>query len=189
MLLIGALVTVVTWSSHGQGSVAFGNNISTRVYMTNPDGTTTLVPVGNRFLAELVFAPDGTAPGEFGTTAVRLGAPASFGPVPGVFNGGGRTAAGVQPSGGFGLFQVRVWESAAGPDYVTAVATGNPQYQAGTSLIMRIDTADPTTTPPGVPTQITAYLTSFVITPIPEPSVIALGLAGVGALLLFRRRK
>ena len=186
ILLMGVLGVVAALSAYGQGSVAFANNTSTRVILHGPGGTT-FVPVGSQFSVELVFAPDGTPEALFQQAATRLGATASFGPVAGVFNGGGRTAAGVVPPGGFGLFQVRAWETASSLDYMDALLRGVGFI--GQSAILRVDTGDPTTVPPGTPTPLTsAGLQSFVII-VPEPSVIALGLAGVGALLLLRRRK
>ena len=188
LLLITALAAVASLSAYGQGSVAFQNNTATRVILQNADGTTTFVPTGSRFTAELVFAPDGTSTDAFQTAATRVGNTVTFGPAIGLFNGGGRTAAGVVPPGGFGLFQVRVWETASGLDYNTAVASGTGF--AGQSGILRVDTGDPTTVPPGTPTQLTASgLTSFIVSPVPEPSTIALGLLGVGTLLMLRRRK
>ena len=184
-----SLMAFAIGNTYGQGSVGFANASASRVWMTNPDGSTSFATAGSRFLAELVFAPDGTPTDSFTAVATRAGAPATFFSA-GLYGGGGRTVQGISPAGGFGLFQVRVWEAAAGADYVAAVATGNPQYQAGTSVIMRIDTGDPTTVPPGTPTPITSWgLNSFVITPIPEPSIIALGLISVGTLLMLRRRR
>jgi len=49
-------------------------------------------------------------------------------------------------------------------------------------------TGNPNSTPPGTPENLTGW-TSPVLLSIPEPSTIALAGLGVGALLLFRRRK
>src|SRR5262245_53903914 len=86
-------------SIYAQGTVAFLNNSRSRVCLF-PD---TFVPVGSTFLAELMYAPDGTAPGEFDAIAVRLGGSAGFAPLPGYFYGGNRTAPTATP-GGFGMF-------------------------------------------------------------------------------------
>jgi hypothetical protein len=189
LLLITALAAVASLSAYGQGSVNFANNAATRVNFRDAStGATTFVPAGTRFSAELVFAPDGTPTDAFLQAATRLGPVASFAPVAGQFNAGGRTATGVVPPGGFGLFQVRVWETASSLDYKDALLRG--QGYAGESAILRVDTGDPTTTPPGTAASlITAGLASFTVSPVPEPSVIALGLAGIGALLMLRRRK
>jgi hypothetical protein len=189
ILLINALAVLATLNSYGQGSVNFANNGATRVFMN--DGNP--VPVGSRFTAELMYAPDGSQ-AIFGETAIRVGGTTDFGGTVGVvgtFSGGGRTVGTITPAGGFGLFQIRVWETAAGNDYRAAILTGDPQWQAGTSAVLRVDTGDPTTTPAGAAAPLvgTGGLTSFTLSPVPEPSVIALGLLGAGALLALRRRK
>lgn len=188
LLLITALAAVASLSAYGQGSVNFANSTATRVILRDASGATTFVPTGTRFTAELVFAPDGTPTDAFTQAATRVGATASFFPTAGQFNAGGRTAAGVVPPGGFGLFQVRVWETASSVDYIDAKVRG--VGFTGESGILRVDTGDPTTTPPGTAgSLLTAGLASFTVSPVPEPSVIALGLAGIGALLMLRRRK
>src|SRR5262245_42025393 len=120
-------------SSYGQGSVSFANTTATRVCLY-PGG---FVPVGSTYLAEFSYAPDGTAPGEFDSAAIRLGAATGFGPAPGLFSGGNRTAPTATP-GGFGLFQVRVWPSAFGTDYRSVIGSGNPTAVVGASAIVRV---------------------------------------------------
>lgn len=188
ILLIGALALVAAVSSYGQGSVGFANaGTSSRVwYEDQPGAVTTWLPLGARFTAELMFAPDGTT-AEAAFT--RVGATTTFGPQAGLFNGGGRTVtSGITPPGGFGMFQVRVWETSFGNDYDT-VSRINGAH-AGKSGIIRVDTGDPTSNPPGPVTPLTAAgLSPFTVTLVPEPSVIGLGLLGVGTLLMLRRRK
>jgi len=186
LLLTTALAVIATLSSYGQGTVSFANSSTTKV----TDSAGVAVPLGTRFTAELMYAPDGTPGAVFDQVATRVGATASIFPVAGQFSGGGRTVTTLSPAGGFGLFQVRVWETAAGNDYTTALLSGNSAYQAGKSGIIRVDTGDPTTVPPGTAASLTAAgLTGFAVSPIPEPSVIGLGLLGAGALLMLRRRK
>jgi hypothetical protein len=181
-------------SSLAQGSINFANNNATRVSLiTATSGSTTFVPVGTQFLADLIFAPDGTAVDAFSSVAVRVGAPASF-VSPGVFNGGGRTVVQLNPAGGFGLFQVRVWDTTYGATYEEArLFTCN----VGTSSILRVDTGDPTTTPPGTPASlVTAGLSSIMMwgaaaapPGCPEPSTYALGVLGIAASWFCCRRK
>jgi hypothetical protein len=190
VIVISALAVLATLSSYGQGSVFFGNNSSTLVRMDSATGAA--VAPGSRFMVELMYAPDQTPLAAFDAVATAVGSPVSFNGPPGVFNGSNRTVDTITPAGGFGLFQVRVWETATpgATDYRSAVLTGNSAFRAGASGILRVDTGDPTTTPPGTAALLTANgLTGFFVSPIPEPSVIGLGLLGAGALLMLRRRK
>ena len=177
-----------------QGTVNFANNSFSAVYCDFVGGQR--VPRGPFFQAELMYAPDGTPTDLFDTVAIRLGAAATFNsPVDGIFIGGARTAPTASP-GGIGLFQVRVWESAYGFDYRSTVASGNPNAHAGTSAILRVDTGNPTLTPPETPVSLVgAGLTSFSIGGlsgsfpcIPEPSTCALALLGASLLWFLRRR-
>jgi hypothetical protein len=196
MKIISIIVSFVaaTVHSNAQGSVSFSNlaspiSSSPRVFIQTDAGTT-FVPAGSQFSAELVFAPDGTTQHAFAQVATRVGAATSFSPFPGIFIGGNRTVAAITPAGGFGLFQVRVWETAGGSDYRSAITTGQRNIRAGTSAILRVDTADATTTPPGDPVSLVAAgLTSFTLTAIPEPSTIALILLSTSALLILLKVK
>ena len=191
VLLFVAFAIIAAPKCPAQGTVLFANNVASRVYWQPDGGLPTWVPVGSLFTAELVFAPDGTPGTEFDYVAVRVGATTTFGPSAGLFSGGGRTVLNISPAGGFGFFQVRVWETAAGSSYQEAIGR---TCNFGTSSILRVDTGDPTTSPPGNPAPLTAYgLASFTLMqvgpPCPEPSTYALGALAVAALLLFRRKK
>ena len=183
LLLLGCSIS----HSYAQGTVNFANLSTSRV--TRMDGT--FVTASDGIRAELVYAPDGTSPALFDSIAIRLGMDVAVGvPVAGAFNGGTRTAPTATP-GGHGLFQVRAWSGWAGPDYRSALATGNPNVWYGQSAILRVDTGDPTIVPPETPRPLTG-LTSFCVGPfncIPEPSTVALGMLGAAALLLVRRRR
>jgi hypothetical protein len=149
------------------------------------DGTTR-VPAGATYQVELMYAPDGTAAADFDSMAVRVGGVANFGPTAGFFSGGGRTIDSITPAGGFGLFQVRGWQAAMGNSYSSVVASGNGV--AGKSTVIRVDTGNPVIGEPAAGL-VAAGLSGFSLTPVPEPSAIALGLLGAGTLLLLRRRK
>jgi len=189
LLLTSALAIIATLSSYGQGSVTFANTSSSLVRQA--DGTAAPRNAAGGFYAvELLYAADGTphTDATFGLVGTRVGATTTFNtPTAGVFSGGGRTISSISPAGGFGLFQVRVWDTRAGADYDAAIASGNSQFQAGYSTVMRVDTADTTVSP--LPTPAALGMTSFTLQPIPEPSTIAFGLLGVGTLLMLRRRK
>jgi hypothetical protein len=186
LLLTGALAMIATLSSYGQGSVNFANTSTSPVRLQ--DGTA--VPrtaAGGTYVAELLYASDGTpATAEtFGLVGTRMGATTTFNtPTAGVFSGSGRTITSITPAGGFGLFQVRVWDTRGGSTLEESAAAG---FQTGYSQVLRVDTSDTTISPP--PTPAALGMTSFNLSVIPEPSTIALGLLGVGTLLMLRRRK
>ena len=106
---------------------------------------------------------------------------------PGIFFGQTRIYQGF-PIGVEAAFQVRAWLTTASfPNYEAAKA-GDPTGRFGESVVMRITPNDPAGTAPA-PTMVGAGLQGFTVNPVPEPSSIALGLLGLGAIVLFRRRK
>jgi MYXO-CTERM domain-containing protein len=195
-----ALLTVVALSVSvslfAQGTVTFSNIGGNRnvQFDENNDG------VGDRNLAaadgvqvSLWFAPAGTT--DTGASAWQMvGAPANI-ISPGLFSGGTRTVPGATEGTRY-AFQVRAWETAvygttaAGWDAANnaavahKVSTGSAVVDAGTGGWG---------TPPGVAVSLAPLWQtgsgSFVVASVPEPSVLALGVLGVGALLMLRRRK
>lgn len=104
--------------------------------------------------------------------------------------GGTQTNANVGPGAVFSL-QIRGWFGAA--DYATARNLQGAGWV--TSAIYQVDGGDPTAVPPGTPTTVFGTTAGLIpglqltVNPVPEPSSIALGLLGLGAVALFRRRK
>jgi len=174
-----------------QGTVNFANlgaGVNAPIFDTD---TTTKLGAG--FTAELWA----------GATANSLAAVKSVSfstSVAGVFLGGSTVVPGVA-AGSPAFYQVRVWNSGGGfatwGDAVTGYGANNPAAKIGFN---NIDYANPLNasglgvlqtpnlgggpvTPPNL-----LSLTSFHLVSVPEPSVIALGILGVGALLLRRRK-
>jgi hypothetical protein len=118
---------------------------------------------------------------QMGNTAATLGSTAA-----GTFGGGNRTITGLSENGGIATVQVRAWETADGANWDAAFA--NPNGNVGKSDVFQVDTevVGGTTPPPTIGLQ--AGFAGFAVTPVPEPSAIALGLLGAGALLMLRRR-
>jgi hypothetical protein len=183
MKAIAILGTLLLSAVHlfAQGSVVFSNTGGPPVIYNNG----TRVPVGSSHQAELMYAPDGTSPADFATMAVRQGNAANFGPTTGFFSGGGRTVDSITPPGGFGLFQVRVWQTAYGTSYQDAI-NHSLLVGIGKSAIIRVDTANPLIGEANVGL-VSAGLGQIVLE-TPEPSVVALALIGGGVLLLFARK-
>jgi hypothetical protein len=178
----------------GQGTVAFSNYGALGRITNGLSGA--LVEVGTRFLVNLYFAQDGVVDeAQF----VSVGEPIGIVPTPGYFNDGVRTAP-TSVYGGYGIFQVRVWESAFGLAYEDAVANPVPQNGrlalAGRSGIIRVETGEPFPPwrPPGAllgsPTIVGRPLEDgILLTVVPEPRAVWLLSAGVLLLGLRLRRR
>ena len=178
-LLLGTVLTLF-----GQGSVNFSNSgapDSQKVYLD----ALALVPAGTDYTVAIYYASDGvTDEGLF----VQVGSTANF-VGDGVFDAGSRLVP-ITPAGGFAMFQVRAWTSAAGSTWDQAFAQasqGDDSIRLGKSSVFRVDTANPFLGES--PASILAGFQGFAVTPIPEPLPLGLGLLGSGAVLLLRRRR
>jgi hypothetical protein len=188
--LIMAAAMLATVSAFAQGTVNFSNLGSNGVAAVFNSLTGANAIAGSTFNVQLYYLPDNGNPATdpFMPLGLNVGLSAA-----GFFVGGNRTAP-VTPPGAFAYFQVRAWETAFGTSYESALnanPVGGRGALTGKSNIVRVDTGDPTTIPPGTAGNLVAAgLQRIELTPIiPEPSVIGLGLLGAGALLLLRRRK
>jgi hypothetical protein len=166
-ILLIAVAAFVSVSVYAQGTVNF-SNIGGSVTAA-PEKGGAPVPNGSEYMAALYWAPAGVT--DFGAF-MQVGAAATF-LAPGTIVGGTRTAP-VTPAGAEANFQIRVWE----------VADAN---HIGESAIVSVVTGNPNAIPPGTPGSLGPLSVQMRI--VPEPSVIALGALGAGALLLLRRRK
>jgi len=178
-ILLIATAMLVSVGVFAQGTADFSNIGAPPI--TNPAGD----PAGPEYSAALYYAPDGvTDEGMF----MQLGAAASL-LGNGVVFAGTRTTPSTTPGGGVCNFQVRAWLTAEGTyeENLTKPGVG----QVGRSAILNMPTGNPSAVPATLPTSLVADggLQGFQITIVPEPSVVALGLLGAGALLLLRRRK
>jgi hypothetical protein len=169
-----------------QGTVNFANNAATAISNIL---TGARVPAGSSFLAQLYYGPAGqTSDAAFISVTNN----------PATFTLAGQVLAGARNTdiapGAVGSFQIRAWEASLGANWDLAYAnwlTGaNPTAVLGKSSIIQVTTANPFSVPPGTPTSLVTGtgLTGFYLTPVPEPSVIALGALGLAAIL-WRRRK
>jgi hypothetical protein len=95
-------------------------------------------------------------------------------------SGGTVTVAGLA-AGTVGYFEVAGWTGNAAS---YAQATGD----AGFTTVFGGNTGG-SGSPPAPPVNLTGWSGNLNLTPVPEPTTIALGGLGAAALLLFRRRK
>src|SRR5216684_7916685 len=176
-----------------QGTVVF-SNFGAPGAITNAL-TAQRAEVGTTFSVALYFAQDGVSDqGQL----VQIGSAIHINVARGIFSGGTYTAPTLEP-GGFGMFQVRVWETSFGPTFEQAVANAAPQSGrlalAGESGILRVHTGDPTglPSPPAclacAPAVVGAPLSDgFLLNVVPEPGATLLLLLGLPFVLLRRGR-
>lgn len=190
-LIAVAGVALVAASAYSQGTVAAANTAST-LLMNGLSGAALVA--GTTFRVGLYYLPDtGTTPtsADFDERGILLVNPVNIAPAAGRYSTGARSTPSTTQPGGDAWFRVCAWESAFGTTYNEVLNNTTPiggrLGLVGTSQIVKITTGNPFTVPAGSPTGIA--VPGFVLNPIPEPSAIGLGLLGVGALLLLRRRK
>jgi hypothetical protein len=176
-LLIGAS------GAFGQGVVAFRNdNLTSANHLVNGSDMTTPL-TGTTFAAALLYGND-PASLQAHPTVAYFRAPTTS--SPGTWSGGGRTL-----PAGFGGVGTTVWLQVVAWDSGTARAITFDQARAqgglwGQSVPFSYQQA--LSSPPN-PTEDTKMLNFVGFSLVPEPSVIGLGLIGIGALFMLRRRK
>lgn len=189
LLLAIALAAMATLSSYAQGTVAFGNSVGTAIKVVGlpsnaaSHNLTAAEQAANNIVIGLYYGAAGSqaltqvAPGTgvIGSTAGVLASilgnnVLSLYSIPGTSADGGTVVS----------LQVRAWNSVTGQQYdvnsrpidvVLGPAAGPAQviWQGATGTS-------------------TSRFVPLIIT-VPEPSTIALGVLGLGSLLLFRRRQ
>lgn len=186
-----------------QGTVSFDNRaaqfpdsatVDRFVYLDQVGGTKL---VGTNFVAQLWFgigldlasdaltsvAVGGTAPGPQAVGAARFRTPTTT--LPGTWSQGTRTLPGTDinvPALKNVTMQVRVWDLNAATTFAEAKAAG-AMYGESAPFNYTLRVSDP----PSPSDTLMLNLRAFAL--VPEPSSIALGVLGIGALVLFRRRK
>jgi hypothetical protein len=187
-LLLIALVVVAGATVHAQGLFTYNNNLATRI--TNGPGS----PAPGTPAAGVTVAVYYSGNTNLVTAQDRSGLQINLGAVTnttanGSIIGGERSVPGL-PEGSEVAFQLRAWTGAfATYEDAFAAALGNSSILVGESRVfMVVDLGGPGGTPTPAIFGVNR-LNSFTVQPIPEPSSIALGLLGLGAIALFRRRK
>jgi len=174
----------------GQGVVGFsgiGAPADDRIYVTQDASTPHTSGVAANSAYSYAFF--WSLPGQNNWT--QIGASANFlDAAAGQLAGGNRTINGLPANGAVVDIQVHAWERAFGTSFDSVLASGNADANLGKSVIVTLKSKDPTVTLETVPS-LTGQpgWVGFALTPVPEPSVIGLGLLGAGALLMLRRRK
>jgi hypothetical protein len=178
--IIALALVVASVSAIGQGTVQFAN---LGVGLNAPVTIDSLAGAKGAagYMAQLAL--------DVGGSLTPVGAASSFigAGAPGYFSGGVVTVSQLAP-GASGTFRVFAWDSTAGAatTYAAALTSWNSGLtHGGWSAPITIATGGGGT-PAGPPASLTG-LQPWFVTIVPEPSTIALGILGVGALLLRRR--
>jgi len=156
-------------SLHGNATTNGGSTVYSGVLLT-----------GTGFTAQLWAAPAGGAPlALLSATVMRpAGSLAGYIVPPAAAPTVANAAGGSQVN-----FDFRVWDNRGGTITTWAQVMADPTVLHGSSGTFTTAVAEPPNTPPNL-----VGLTSFNLFAVPEPSVIALGALGLGALLLRRRK-
>jgi len=189
LLLVAAFVATAL-GAMAQGTVNFKNSTALANPVFDTDGTTKLGD--SAYVAQLLWSA--TPTGTFAVTTMSDGsasvaAPFRTGTGAGFWNLGSDPVrlAGVA-TGAAASFKVQVWNPADGATFAAASAKGGAKV--GESSVFTVASTGGAGSPPALPSDLST-LTSFslkVVPNVPEPSTIALGLIGAGALLLRRRK-
>jgi hypothetical protein len=188
-LLTLALATLSAVASYAQGTVAFANGTLTRAQWEDPATHAMVnVPASANIVYGIFWGRSADSlvlnDGALGTphqTAISAGVIVA--PNPYILNG-------AEP-GERVFVKVAGWTSSFGRDFATASTTAGAHYgETGTKQILSLTGLGPTAGPGAViwSASNTLLLQPLRIPIVPEPSVIALGVLGLGALLLRRKK-
>lgn len=197
LLVTFALATVAV-GAFAQGAVSFQNTsgVGKEKFVFKADPSNPTVAKNGGALADYanfakVEGPDYVA--ELWWAAGENAAEGSLKPIPGsqvgfrsagIINGKSKLDL---PAGTFGgdkvTLQLRVWNKTTGASFDDAVEKGKSNLFTET-----LSGLDRNNGPVVVPGNISAHGLSYFSLAIPEPSVVALGALGLGALLLRRRK-
>jgi MYXO-CTERM domain-containing protein len=183
-LILGAGALMVALAAYGQGTVTINNRVGTEVTArfvgtADPAGTSSIGSPD--YTVQFLGGPKGTAVGSLQaltpSSSTMRGAAGTA--TAGYFNGVTATVPGVPPGGNADVLVRLLGPSGFTQDFGPYPANGlggdNP-------------TGGPPLTPPNLQMGTTA-LTVTGGTNVPEPTTLALGALGLGALLAIRRRK
>jgi len=188
-LLLVAALSVASLGAYAQGYLNFANIGSGPAGTVNApitNAATASPPAradGATVLAMLYVGPAGTIDELLLSTNGVQGAPSTFlsGAQAGYFTGGQRTITGFNP-GQTVTVQVRAWIASHGASW--EAAGPGPAFREESNLIQIVLQGAP-----NVPNNMVGLQSFTIGSIVPEPSSIALGLLGLGAIALFRRRK
>jgi len=188
-LILAAMTLGLAATMYGQGSINFANNSTTLVTTNSTVGATTGTGAAVRtdFHVALYWGVLGSTEAQL----IQIGNVAPGSPLNGRINAGIYTTGNATTGGNDAMFQVRGWTgNFANYDAAYAAAlAGDATVLVGKSAVWQNPTG---VLPAGATPNFNFGAGGFnglVLTPVPEPSTIALAGLGAASLLLFRRRK
>lgn len=180
-LIVTAIAVFASLNIWAQGQLNFVNRLVASGIDAPIRGVDNSLLQGPNYVADLFYGPVGADPSTFSNlglaVAFRTGAAAGYLPATGVTL---PFAVGTDVQ-----VQIRAWNLSAGSTW--AAASVNPLGE-----VSPIDSRNPAITvkltgPPDAAAAMTG-LVGHSLVPVPEPSTILLGLAGIGGLLFLRRK-
>lgn len=177
-LAIALCLTATVLTAMGQGTVQFNNRL-TAVGINAPVTYMGAGVEGPAFVGQLFV--------DNGGSYEPIGTPVDFrtGVAAGYVNGGEVAIASIAP-GNSATLVLRAWNSAAGSDWSTA--SSSPAGIVGESNPVTVSLGGEIPGAPPAPAANLVGLQAFSLVAVPEPSTIALGVLGLAALALRRRK-
>ena len=184
-LICSFILLAAVLGVHGQGRIAFANGSTTPI--TNAS-TGLVISGANNFYFGLYVGSVGTPAG-----GLVLNILATNTAIAGRLTGGNPAPVAAPFADGSAIaFQIRGWSAAGGLTYEEAVIAqqSNPNILLGVSILGQVTpTLTPTAAASIFGTTGGGLVPGFTLNAVPEPSSIALGVLGLGAIALFRRKK
>lgn len=170
-----ALAVLAAGSSFAQGLVGIGNSFLTPIKIQPEAGAARNAAAADSLVLSVFFGPAGSSADALTKVESSL---ITIGSTAGVLANSSALAAFALPVAGGETVAMQLRATA-----------GNGLYYGETRVIdVRLASAPASGTPVWSPNNASLF-TPLTLTVVPEPSTIALGVLGLGSLLLFRRRK
>lgn len=193
-LIATLILTATAASALAQGTINIDSAAGAQTkFVVGPDGTTRLA--GDGYWVQLFWA-NGADASESALGAAGNPVNPRTGGAAGVLPAGTIRIEEVTPPGGMVTLQFRGWSAVLGSTETAAFQAWQSQAPDssrvyGRSGLFNFDMGNPIAEPqPEAPARLGAAFPGLELEIVPEPSTVALGLiGGLGALVLFRRRK
>jgi len=181
-ILASLIMVAMTAAAFAQGTVTFNtvNLANTTLGQTFLPGGTT--GPGATYVGQLYWSDSSAG------SYVAAGTPQTFSAANPQYIADGSVSVPAHDGGATVWFQMRVWNSAAGASYEAALGSQALVAYGTTAVKSRVLGGLDSDGNPFAPASFNTFA-NLTLTPVPEPSTIALAGLGAAALMIFRRRK